>query len=87
MSLSDALEQYELMSPMTLRMVEVGEATGALEVMLEDISTFYEDEMGLRLQRITNLIEPVIMLGMGVIVGAIVIAMYLPILQIAGTVS
>jgi len=87
MSLSDAMERYELMSPMTLRMIEVGEATGALEVMLENISGFYEDELNLRLQRVTSLIEPVIMLGMGLIVGSIVVSMYLPILQIAGTVG
>jgi len=87
MSLSDAMERYELMSTMTLRMVEVGEATGSLEVMLDDISGFYEDELNMRLQRVTNLIEPVIMLGMGLIVGSIVVSMYLPILQIAGTVG
>jgi len=87
MSLSDAMEQNELMSQMTLRMVDVGEATGALEVMLDDISSFYEDELNQRLNRVTSLIEPVIMLGMGLIVGSIVVSMYLPILQIAGTVG
>jgi type IV pilus assembly protein PilC len=87
MSLAVALEEYKVMSPMTIRMVEVGEATGALEAMLENISEFYEDEVNLHLQRITTLIEPVVMIGMGIFVGAIVIAMYLPVFQLAGTIK
>jgi len=87
MSLASALEEYKVMSPMTIRMVEVGEATGALEAMLENISEFYEDEVNLQLQKITTLIEPFVMIGMGVFVGAIVIAMYLPVFELAGTIK
>ncbi|HLB24790.1 MAG TPA: type II secretion system F family protein [Nitrospirota bacterium] len=86
-SLAGALEETGVMPPMTIRMVEVGEATGALERMLDDISTFYEEEVNVRVQRLTNLIEPVIMLSMGLVVGAIVIVMYLPIFELAGTVK
>ncbi len=87
MSLAVAFEEYGIMSPMTIRMVEVGEATGALETMLGNISEFYEDEVNLRLQRMTTLIEPVIMLLMGLFMGAVVIAMYLPVFNIVGTVG
>ncbi len=86
-SLAHALEEAGIMPPMTIRMIEVGEATGALETMLDDISVFYEDEVDVRLQRMTTLIEPLVMLFMGVVVGGIVIIMYLPIFQLAGTVQ
>ena len=86
-SLAAAFEETRIMPVMTIRMIEVGEATGALESMLDDISTFYEDEVNVKVQRMTNLIEPVIMLSMGVVVGAIVIIMYLPIFELAGTVK
>lgn len=86
MSLYLALEESGMMSQMTIRMVEVGEATGSLETMLDDISTFYEDEVNANLQRVTTLIEPVIMLLMGAVVGTVVLVMYLPIFELAGTV-
>ncbi len=86
-SLAASLEETKIMPVMTIRMIEVGEATGALESMLDDISTFYEDEVNVRVQRMTNLIEPVIMLLMGAVVGTIVIIMYLPIFELAGTVK
>jgi type IV pilus assembly protein PilC len=87
MSLAGALEETGIMPPMTLRMIEVGEATGALETMLNNISSFYEEEVTVKVQRLTNLIEPVIMLGLGLVVGSIVIIMYLPIFELAGTVK
>jgi len=87
MSLAGALDETGMMPEMSIRMIEVGEATGSLEVMLNDISNFYEEEVNLRLQRLTNLIEPVIMLCMGVVVGGIVIVMYMPIFELAGTVK
>ncbi len=87
MSLASALEETRIMPAMTIRMIEVGEATGALETMLNNISTFYEEEVSVKVQRLTNLIEPVIMLGLGLVVGSIVIVMYLPIFEIAGTVK
>jgi type IV pilus assembly protein PilC len=86
-SLADAIEKTEIMPPMTIRMIEVGEATGALEQMLDDISGFYEDEVNVKVQRLTNLIEPIIMLTMGLVVGSIVIVMYLPIFELAGAVK
>ncbi len=86
-SLAHALEETGTMPAMSIRMIEVGEATGALETMLDDISTFYEDEVDMRLQKFTTLIEPVMMLVMGVLVGGIIIVMYLPIFEMAGAVK
>ncbi|MGC2422730.1 MAG: type II secretion system F family protein [Nitrospirota bacterium] len=86
-SLAGSFEETKIMPIMTIRMIEVGEATGALEAMLDDISNFYEDRVNIRLQRITSLIEPIIIATLGLIVGSIVIIMYLPIFEMAGTVK
>jgi len=67
-------------------MIEVGETTGALEGMLQDVAEFHEGELDLRLSQMTTWIEPLLLLIMGLIVGGIVIVMYLPVFQIAGTV-
>ena len=67
-------------------MIEVGEATGSLETMLQDVAEFHEGELDLRLNQLTTWIEPVLLLVMGVLVGGIVIIMYLPVFQIAGAV-
>ncbi len=85
--LSVALERIHLMPPLALRMLGVGETTGALEDMLIDISNYLEDELEERMHLLTTAIEPAIMLVMGVIIGVIIIAMYLPIFKIASTVG
>jgi type IV pilus assembly protein PilC len=85
--LSVALERIHIMPPLALRMLGVGETTGALEDMLMDISTYLEDELEERMHLLTTAIEPAIMLIMGVVIGVIIVAMYLPIFKIAGTVG
>lgn len=84
--LAASLKQEGLFPQMTLEMIEVGETTGSLETMLNDVAEFHEGELDLRLSQITTWIEPALLLVMGFIVGGIVIVMYLPIFQIAGTV-
>lgn len=86
-SLSVALESVKLMPPLAIRMLGVGETTGALEEMLGDISEYFEEEIDEHLHILTTAIEPAIMIVMGVIVGTIIITMYLPIFKIAGTVG
>ena len=86
-SLAGALEETGIMPPMTIRMIEVGEATGALEIMLNNISTFFEEETNTSVARITTLIEPLIMVTMGLVVGSVVVVMYLPIFELAGTIK
>lgn len=85
--LSTAFERINIMPPLALRMLGVGETTGALEDMLMDISNYLEDELEERMHLLTTAIEPAIMLVMGVVIGVIIIAMYLPIFKIAGTVG
>ena len=85
--LSVALERIHIMPPLALRMLGVGETTGAIEDMLMDISSYLEDELEERMHLLTTAIEPAIMLVMGIVIGVIIIAMYLPIFKIAGTVG
>lgn len=85
--LSVALERINIMPPLALRMLGVGETTGSLEDMLIDISDYLEDELEERMHILTTAIEPAIMVVMGMIIGVIIVAMYLPIFKIAGTVG
>jgi type IV pilus assembly protein PilC len=84
--LAAALREEQFLPPMTLEMIEVGETTGALEGMLQDVAEFHEGELDLRLSQLTTWIEPMLLLIMGLIVGGIVIVMDLPVFEIAGTV-
>jgi type IV pilus assembly protein PilC len=64
--------------PMVSQMVKVGEETGELDKMLGKIADFYEEEVDTAIAALSSIIEPLMMLGVGVVVGLIVIAMYLP---------
>ena len=72
---------------MVVQMVGVGEQTGALDTMLNKIADFYEDEVDVAVAALTSLIEPVMMVVVGGIVGGLLIAMYLPIFEIAGKIK
>jgi len=85
--ISDALEHTGFFPIVALRMVGVGETSGSLIEMLSDISDYYESQVEQRLDRLTTMIEPVMMLTMGLLIGGIVVAMYIPIFQLAGTVG
>jgi type IV pilus assembly protein PilC len=64
--------------PMVGHMVRIGEETGELETMLSKIADFYEDEVDAAVQSLTAIIEPVMMIAVGLVVGIIIISMYLP---------
>ena len=86
-TLAAAFERIAIMPSLALRMLGVGESTGALEDMLSDISDYLEDELEERMHLLTTAIEPAVMVVMGVIIGVIIITMYLPVFKIAGTVG
>jgi len=86
-TLAAALERPHILPKLAIEMVSVGEETGSLESMLRDVGDFYESDLDTRLSQLTTWIEPALLLVMGVLVGAIVIAMYLPVFQMAGTVG
>jgi type IV pilus assembly protein PilC len=85
-TLAAALVEGKMLPRLALEMIAVGEETGSLETMLRDVAELYEGDLDQRLNQLTTWIEPVLLLIMGVIVGAIVIIMYLPIFQMAETV-
>ncbi|MHB1397595.1 MAG: type II secretion system F family protein [Trichloromonadaceae bacterium] len=85
-TISAAIEQTGYFPVIALRMIGVGEASGALAEMLADVAEYYEEEVERRLDRLTTLIEPIMMLAMGLLIGGIVVAMYIPIFQMGATV-
>ncbi|WP_321372496.1 type II secretion system F family protein [uncultured Desulfuromusa sp.] len=86
-SLSDALARTGFFPPLALRMVSVGETSGSLTEMLADIADYYEAQVEQRLTKLTTMIEPILMMVMGFMIAFIIIAMYVPIFQLAGTVG
>lgn len=86
MGLAASLREEHILPRMTLEMIEVGESTGSLETMLQEVAEFHEGELDLQLTQLTTWMEPALLLIMGFIVGGLVIVMYLPIFQLAGTV-
>ncbi|MFI5305555.1 MAG: type II secretion system F family protein [Nitrospiria bacterium] len=84
-TLSAAFGSSNLMPKIALEMIEVGETTGSLEDMLNQIADFQEELLDQKLTRITTWVEPVLLLVMGVLVAIILVAMYLPIFNLAGT--
>ncbi len=83
MRLSDGLHQHGLSTPVSLRMMRVGEQTGELGPMLERAATFYDEELARFTEWVGKVVSPVLMLIMGVLIGGIVVLMYLPIFQVA----
>jgi len=64
-------------------LISVGESTGALDAMLSKIADFYDDEVDQAVENLTSAIEPMMMVFLGVVVGGLVVAMYLPIFKMA----
>ena len=86
-TLGASLKKQIILPKLAVEMLSIGEETGALEPMLRDVAEFYEGDLDLRLTQLTTWIEPVLLLVMGVLVGAVVIIMYLPVFQMAGNIQ
>jgi len=86
-NLSVSLSRKSIFPPMLLRMVAAGEATGKIDTMLEKMADFWDEEIEAMLDALTSLIEPMLIVFLGVIVGGIVIAMFLPIFKLNEVVS
>ncbi len=78
-SITGPLEKIKVFPAMVTQMISVGEETGSLDAMLSKIADFYEDEVNASVKSLTSILEPILMLGVGAIVGTVVISMYLPI--------
>jgi type IV pilus assembly protein PilC len=81
------LAESKVFPDMVTQMISVGESTGALDIMLNKIADFYEDEVDQAVENLTSMMEPLIMAFLGVVVGGFVIAMYMPIFSMASNVN
>ncbi len=86
-NLASPLMETRVFPPMVVQMISVGEQTGALDAMLSKIADFYEEEVDVAVASMTSMIEPLMMVFLGAIVGGLVIAMYLPIFEMAGNIK
>jgi type IV pilus assembly protein PilC len=85
--ISEPLGEDKIFPPMVVQMIAVGETTGALDSMLQKIADFYDDEVDVSINTLTSLLEPALMVFLGMTVGTVVIAMYLPIFKLASVVG
>jgi len=85
--MADPLMESKVFPPMVVQMIGVGEQTGALDQMLNKIADFYEDEVDVAVASLTSLLEPIMMVVIGGMVGFMMVAMYMPIFDIAGKIK
>ena len=83
--IAEPLRDQAVFAPMVVQMIEVGENAGALDAMLNKIADFYDDEVNHAVEALTSLLEPLLMVVLGALIGFMLIAMYLPIFEMAGT--
>ncbi|MFO7784015.1 MAG: type II secretion system F family protein [Thermodesulfobacteriota bacterium] len=86
-TIAEPLSENNVFPGMVVQMISVGEATGALDTMLEKIADFYDEEVDAAVAALTSMLEPLLMLFLGGSIGGLVVAMYLPIFSMAGAVG
>ncbi|GAB5544813.1 MAG: type II secretion system F family protein [Sandaracinaceae bacterium] len=86
-TMAEPLMETKVFPPMVVQMIGVGEQTGALDQMLNKIADFYEDEVDVAVAALTSMLEPIMLVVVGGMVGFILVAMYLPIFSIAGNIQ
>ncbi|MCC6631803.1 MAG: type II secretion system F family protein [Gammaproteobacteria bacterium] len=84
-SVTHAMERHGLTTPVAVRMLRVGERSGSMGEMMERIAAFYDEELARAVDILTRLIEPLLMSVIGIIIGLIVVLMYFPIFELAGS--
>jgi len=83
--LGEEMKKHKIFPPMLVRMVSVGEETGRMEDMLSRVARFFRDEVDATLNILTSILEPILIIGLGIVVGIVVLAIYLPIFKLAAT--
>jgi type IV pilus assembly protein PilC len=86
-NMAEPLAQSQIFPDMVVQMIAVGEQTGALDQMLNKVADFYEEETDIAVAAMTSALEPILMVGVGGMVGVVLIAMYLPIFSLAGNIK
>ncbi|MCM8811820.1 MAG: type II secretion system F family protein [Candidatus Omnitrophica bacterium] len=85
-SLAEPLSRTDIFPSMVSQMIAVGEQTGKLSSMLEEVSEYYEEQVNTAVERLTSMLEPIMLIGMGLVIGTLVVSMYLPVFQISSAV-
>lgn len=85
--LAEPLAQTDIFPPMVSQMLAVGEQTGKLPDMLEEIARYYEEQVATAVERMTTLLEPLMLVGIGAVIGILVVSMYLPIFQLTSVIK
>jgi len=85
--MAEPLKKTAVFPPMVIQMIAIGEETGNLDTMLNKIADFYDQEVDVTVKGLTSMIEPLIMVGMGLVVGAIVVAMFMPMFEMGNLAS
>jgi type IV pilus assembly protein PilC len=86
-TMADPLQSSGVFPAMVCQMIAVGESTGALDAMLEKIADFYDEEVDQAVENLTAMIEPMMIVFLGVVVGGLIVSMYLPIFNMAGAIG
>jgi type IV pilus assembly protein PilC len=86
-TMADPLAETGVFPPMVVQMIAVGESTGAMDAMLQKIADFYEEEVDAAVAALTAMLEPLMMVVLGVLLGGLIIAMYLPIFELADNIK
>ncbi len=86
-NMAEPLAESKIFPDMVVQMIAVGEQTGALDQMLNKVADFYEEETDVAVAALTSMLEPIMMVGIGGLVGVVLISMYLPIFDLAGNIK
>jgi type IV pilus assembly protein PilC len=86
-NMAEPLTEAKVFPEMVVQMIGVGEQTGALDQMLNKIADFYEEETDVAVSSMTSMLEPIMMVGIGGMVGVVLVSMYLPIFELAGNIK
>jgi type IV pilus assembly protein PilC len=86
-NMADPLKELTVFPSMVVQMIAVGEQTGALDTMLNKVADFYEDEVDVAIAALTSMLEPILMVVIGGVVGVVLVSMYMPIFDLAGKIK
>jgi type IV pilus assembly protein PilC len=86
-SFAAALEARHVFPEVAVKMAEVGESTGALQEMLNTVADFYDEEIATTMERFITLVEPVLLVFMGIVIAGLLLALYMPLFQLSSVLS
>ena len=86
-SLADSMTDRQIFAPVVIRMVEVGESTGALREMLDSVADFFDEEIETSLGRFMTLVEPLLLVILGIVIAGMLFALYMPLLQLGAIIQ